>query len=83
MNIDDELQTLLLLSYLPESWDTLVVTLNNSALDGKLSMDNVIDSLLNEESRQKERGLSSHSEANIVENRRRSEHQGKEGHGKS
>ena len=83
MNIDDELQTLLLLSYLPESWDTLVVTLNNSALDGKLSMDNVIDSLLNEESRQKERGLSSHSEANIVENRRRSEHHGKEGHGKS
>ena len=82
MNIDDELQTLIL-SSLPESWDTLVVTLNNSALDGKLSMDNVIDSLLNEESRQKERGLSSHSEANIVENRRRSEHQGKEGHGKS
>ena len=77
MNIDDELQTLLLLSYLPESWDTLVVTLNNSALDGKLSMDNVTDSLLNEESRRKEKGLSSHSKVNIVENRGRSKDYGK------
>ena len=41
MNIGDELQTFLLLSSLLESWDTLVVTLSNSALDGKLSMDNV------------------------------------------
>ena len=75
MNIDDELQTLIL-SSLPESWDTLVVTLNNFALDGKLSMDNVTDSLLNEESRRKEKSLSSHSEANVVENRGRSEHRG-------
>ena len=30
MKIDDELQALLLLNSLPESWDTLVVTLNNS-----------------------------------------------------
>ena len=82
MNIDDELQTLIL-SSLPESWDTLVVTLNNSALDGKLSMDNVTDSLLNEESRRKEKSLSSHSEANVVENGGRSEHHGKRGHGKS
>jgi len=58
MNIDDELQTLLLLSSLLESWDILVVTLSNSALDGKLSMDNVTDSLLNEESIRKEKDLS-------------------------
>jgi len=51
MKIDDELQTLLLLSSLPKSWDTLVVTLSNSAPDGKLSMDSVTDCLLNEESR--------------------------------
>ena len=30
MKLDDELQALLLLSSLPESWDTLVVTLSNS-----------------------------------------------------
>lgn len=83
MNIDDELQTLLLLSSLPESWDTLVVTLSNFAPHGKLSIDHVTDSLLNEESKRKERGLSSHSEANVVENRGRSKHRGKGGNGKS
>ena len=77
MNIDDELQTLILLNSLPESWDTLVVTLGNSALDGKLSMDNITDSMLNEESRRKEKGLSSHSKVNIVENRGRSKDYGK------
>jgi len=51
MNIDDELQTFLLLSSFPESWDTLVVTLSNSAPNGKLIMDNVTNSLLNEESK--------------------------------
>ena len=51
MNIDDELQIFLLLSSLPESWDTLVVTLSNSAPDGKLSMYNVTNSLLNEDSK--------------------------------
>ena len=74
INIDDELQTLLLLSSLLESWDILVVTLSNSALDGKLSMDNVTDSLLNEESRRKEKDLSSHFNENVVENRGRNEH---------
>ena len=77
MNIDDELQTLLLLSYLPESWDTLVVTLNNFAPNGKLSMDNVTNNFLNEESKWKEKGLSSHFEENVVENRGRSENRGK------
>ena len=51
MNIDDELQIFLLLSSLAESWDTLVVTLSNSAPDGKLSMYNVTNSLLNEDSK--------------------------------
>ncbi|WVY96494.1 hypothetical protein V8G54_028645 [Vigna mungo] len=67
MKIDDELQALLLLSSLPESWTP----------DGKLSLDNITDSLLNEESRRKERGSSSYSEANVVENRGRSEHRSK------
>ncbi|WVZ01025.1 hypothetical protein V8G54_027094 [Vigna mungo] len=50
MKIDDELQALLLLISLPESWDTI----------------------------QKERkGSSSYSEANVVENRGRSEHRSK------
>ena len=73
MKIDDELQALLLLSSLPESWDTLVVTLSNSSLEGKLTMDIVADSLLNEEARRKERGISTNLDVNIVENRGRSE----------
>ena len=45
MNLDDEIQASLLLSSLPESWETLVVTVSNSAPDGELTMDLVNDSL--------------------------------------
>lgn len=55
-------------SSLPESWDTLVATLSNSTPTRKLTMDTVIDSLLNEEVRRKERGLSIQSEPNFVDN---------------
>ena len=34
MKIEDELQALLLLSSLPDSWDTLVISLSNSAPNG-------------------------------------------------
>ncbi|KAA8550233.1 hypothetical protein F0562_001917 [Nyssa sinensis] len=53
MVIEDELQALLLLSSLPDSWETLVVTMSNSAPDGKLSMGQVSSSLFNEETRRK------------------------------
>lgn len=36
LKLGDEMHSLLLLSSLPETWDTLVVTLSNSALGGKL-----------------------------------------------
>ena len=39
--LDDELQELLLLHYLPDSWETLVVSVNNSAPNGKLTLDMV------------------------------------------
>ncbi|KAK8662715.1 hypothetical protein V6N13_024606 [Hibiscus sabdariffa] len=68
MKTDDELQALLLLSSLPESWDTLVVTLSNSAPDGNLTTNTVSDSLMNEEARRKERDLPNQLEANVVEN---------------
>ena len=66
MKLEDELQALLLLSSLPDSWDTLVVSLSNSAPDGKMTMDMVTASLLNEESRRKESGFSSQVEANVI-----------------
>ena len=59
MNIDDEVQTSLLLSFLPDSWGTLVVTVSYSTPNGILTMENVKDSLLNEEARRKEKGESS------------------------
>ena len=47
-------------------------------------MDTVTDSLLNEEARRKERGITVQSEANFVDNRGRSENRGKnKGRGKS
>lgn len=81
MKIDDELQALLLLSSLPKSWDTLVVTLSNSAPDGKLTTDTVTDSVLNEEARRKERGSSSYSEANVFESRGRTDNRGSDQRG--
>jgi hypothetical protein len=53
---DDELQALLLLSSLPDSWETLVVSLSNSAPNGVLQLAMVKDSLFNEETRRKDMG---------------------------
>ena len=54
MKIDDEMQTSLLLSSLPDSWETLVIRVNNSTPNGILTMEIVKDSLLNEEAIRKE-----------------------------
>ena len=67
ITFDDELQALLLLSSLPESWETLVVTVSNSSPDGVVTMSQVTSNLLNEETRRKSSG-SSHSEALVMEN---------------
>ena len=51
--INDELQVLLLLSSLPDSWETLIVSLSNSAPNGVLQLAMVKNSLLNEETKKK------------------------------
>ena len=68
INLDDEVQAPLLLSSLPDSWNTLV-SLSNSALDGKLTPDMVKNNMLNEEARRKEKGShqSSSSDAYVAE----------------
>ena len=66
MSPEYELQGLLLLSSLPESWDTLVVSLSNSTPKGKLSMDMVKAALLNEEARRKDLSGFNNSEANVI-----------------
>ena len=59
MNIGDEMQASLPLSSLPDSWETLVVTVSNSTPNGIPTMESVKDGLLNETARRKERGESS------------------------
>ena len=54
--IDDEFQDLLLLSFLPDSWDTLVVSLSNFAPNGIQQLTMVKGSLFNEETRRKGMG---------------------------
>jgi len=84
MKLDDEIQALLLLSLRLESWGTLAVTLSNSAPLGKLTMEIVTDSLLNEEARRKENGILVQSEADVIENRGKNENRGRDnGQGKS
>ena len=66
LQFDDEMQALLLLSSLPESWETLVVSLSNSAPNGKLTTSMVKDALFNEEARRREMGSTDQSESQAL-----------------
>jgi hypothetical protein len=66
INFEDEVQALLLLSSMPDSWNTLVVSVSNSALDGKLTLEMVKNSMLNEEDRKKEKGDAFSSDAYVT-----------------
>ncbi|KAG6395193.1 hypothetical protein SASPL_145834 [Salvia splendens] len=68
ISLDDEVIALLLLSSLPDSWDTLVVSISNSAPRGALTLQMVKDCLLNEESRRREQDHSSETKAMVAEN---------------
>ena len=66
LELDDEVQTLLLLSSLPDSWETLVVSLSNSTPNGVIIVNMVKDSMFNEEARRKELGISSNTKALVT-----------------
>ncbi|GFZ11016.1 hypothetical protein Acr_22g0004140 [Actinidia rufa] len=66
LQFDDEMQALLLLSSLLESWETLVVSLSNSAPNGKLTTSMVMDALFNEEARRREMGSTDQSESQAL-----------------
>ena len=84
ITLDDELQALLLLSSLPDSWETLVVSLSNFALNGVLSLSMVKDSLYNEETRRKDMGIdTSQALVTVTENRGGSKCKGPKGRFKS
>lgn len=79
---DDEVQALFLLSSLPDSWETMVVTLSNTAPNGKLTLNIVKEIMFNEETKRKQSGASS-SQVLVTENRGRSKSKGPKGRGKS
>ncbi|GMP68924.1 hypothetical protein CsSME_00028367 [Camellia sinensis var. sinensis] len=56
MPLDDEMQAVLLFNSLPDSWETLVVSFSNSAPEGKLTMNMVIDAMYNEKTMMKDMG---------------------------
>jgi gag-polypeptide of LTR copia-type len=51
MTLEDELHALLLLGSLPDSWETLVVTISNAAPNDVVTMSTVTSSLFNEETK--------------------------------
>ena len=59
IKFDEEIQGLLLLGSLPDSWEIIRISLSNFALDGVISMDSTKSSVLNEEMRRKSQGSSS------------------------
>ena len=79
--IDDELQALFLLSSLLDSWETLVVSLSNSALNGVSQLAMVKDSLLNEETRRNNMGKDI-AQTLVTENRGRSKSRSSKERGK-
>lgn len=67
MKLDDEIHALCLISSLPDSWETLIVSLNNSTPNGVFTLKIVKESMLNEENRRKERGLNTQNQILVLE----------------
>ena len=71
VNFYDEIQGLWLLNTLPDSWETLCVSLTNSATGGKVTMEHAKSGVLNEEVRRESQDTSSHSDVLYTEDRGR------------
>ena len=69
VNFDDEIQGLWLLNTLSDSWETLRVSLTNSATGGKVTMEYAKSGVLNEEVRRKSQDISSHLDVLYTEDR--------------
>ncbi|KAE8692217.1 Receptor-like serine/threonine-protein kinase SD1-8 [Hibiscus syriacus] len=84
IEFDDEVRALILLSSLPDSWNTTVTTVNSSSGNNKLKFDDVRDLVLSEEIRRRESGEASTSSALHTESRgRTSERNSNRGRSKS
>ncbi|KAL5702856.1 hypothetical protein ACHQM5_028020 [Ranunculus cassubicifolius] len=87
VDFNDEVQALWILGSLPDSWETLAVSLSTAAPDGTLTKEMVSNALLNEDLRRggiKENGSSSlNNDTLIHEKKGRNKKQGKRNQGKS
>ncbi|CAL1380337.1 unnamed protein product [Linum trigynum] len=88
IKMEDEVVALLVLASLPESWETLKISLTNSAKDGVINMEIVKSGVLNEEMRKRSQGASSSSSQSDLltvdsKSRGRSEARGSKQRGKS
>ena len=66
--LDDAMQAILLLCTLPDSWENLVVSLSASYKEENLSLQVVKTSILNKETRRKDKSVQFESEANVGQN---------------
>ena len=83
INFDDELQGLWFLNILPDSWETLRVSLTNFANGGKVTMEYAKSGVFNEEVRRKSQDTSSHSDVLYTEDRGRHKTRDPRSRGKS
>ena len=82
LSLDDETKACLLLGSLPDSWNTLVVSLGNSTTEGKVTLAMVRNSLFNVEIRRKD-FVGNDTHALVTMNRGRSKSRGPFKHNKS
>ena len=82
INFEDEIKALILMSSLPESWDTIVSAISSSRGSEKLKFDEICDIVLSESIRKREVGDSSDSDLS-VDRRKRSKTKGQNKHGRS
>ena len=75
INFEDEIKALILMSILPESWDTVVAAISSSRGSDKLKFDEIRDIVLSESIRKREIGDSSDNSL-IVDRRGRSKSKG-------
>lgn len=76
IKFEDEIKELFILGTLPDSWETFMMSVSNSAPVGIISMELSKSSFLNEKMRRKSQGSSSQSKVPVTERNRRIQSRG-------
>ena len=57
IDFDDEIRAVIVLAYLPNSWEAMRMVMSNSAKKNKLKYDDIRDLILSEEVRRRDAGI--------------------------